>query len=154
MPTTIELIDTWIYRTQCLRFNNFSVIYFVSHIFSKCPAEYLKITTDEDEKLWYPTFVDMVGIDKANFSPFDIILEYILDGKLKPFTDLTYFCNNIKKGRRKVQMEKREGPIVDAIVFLLAPKSEQNPTVLMENINIVLKRSAKGKNLVLLKIDG
>lgn len=154
MPTTIELISTWIYRTQCLRFNNFSVIYFVSHIFSKCPAEYLKITTDEDEKLWYPTFVDMVGMDKANFSPFDIILEYILDGKLKPFTDLTDFCNNIKKGRKIVQMEKREGPIVDAIVFLLAPKSEQNPTVLMENINIVLKRSAKGKNLVLLKIDG
>eukprot|EP00105_Crassostrea_gigas_P018827 XP_011437049.1 PREDICTED: uncharacterized protein LOC105335071 [Crassostrea gigas] len=109
----------------------------------KCPAEYLKITTDEDEKLWYPTFVDMVGMDKANFAPFDIILEYILDGKLKPFTDLTDFCNNIKKGRKMVQMEKREGPIVDAIVFLLAPKSEQNPTVLMENINIVLKRSAK-----------
>lgn len=98
MPTTIELIDTWIYKTQCLRFNNFSVIYFVSHIFSKCPAEYLKITTDEDEKLWYPTFLDMVGMDKANFAPFDIILEYILDGKLKPFTDLTDFCNNIKKG--------------------------------------------------------
>lgn len=154
MPTTIELIDTWIYKTQCLRFNTFSVIYFVSHIFSKYPAEYLKITTDEDEKLWYPTFVDMVGMDKANFAPFDIILEYILDGKLKPFTDLTDFCNNIKKGRKMVQMEKREGPIVDAIVFLLAPKSEQNPTVLMENINIVLKRSAKGKNLVLLKIDG
>lgn len=146
MPTKIESIDTWAYNIQSLKFNNFSVVYFVSYILSKCPAEYFKITTDEDEKLWYPTFVDMVGMDKANFSPFDIILEYILDGKLKPFTDLTDFCNNIKEGLKMVQMEKREGPIVDAIVFLLAPKSGQNQTVLMENIRIVLKRSAKGKN--------
>lgn len=83
-------------------------------------------------------------MDKANLSQFDIILEYILDGKLKPFTDLKHFCTNIKEGQQMVQMETREGPIVDTIVFLLAPKSGQNPTNLMENVKNVLKRSAKG----------
>lgn len=144
MPTKVECIDRWAYKLQSLRINIFSFIYFVSYILRKRPAEYFNITTDEDEKLWYPTFMDMVGMDKANLSQFNIILEYILDGKLKPFTDLTDFCTNIKEGRKIVEMETREGPIVDAIVFLLAPKSGQIPTNLMENVKNVLKRSAKG----------
>lgn len=65
----------------------------------------------------------MVGMDKVNFFLFDIILEYILDGKLKLFIDLIDFCNNIKEGCKMVQMEKREGFIVDVIVFFLVLKS-------------------------------
>lgn len=83
-------------------------------------------------------------MDKANLYQFDVILEYILDGKLKPFTDLTDFCTNIIEGRKMVHMETREGPIVDVIVFLFAPKSGQYPTNLMEKVKSVLKRSAKG----------
>lgn len=126
-----------------------------NYLHVKRPVEYFNITTDEDEKLWYPTFMDMVGMDKANLSQFNIILEYILDGKLKPFTDLTDFCTNIKEGRKIVEMETREGPIVDAIVFLLAPKSGQIPTNLMENVKNVLKRSAKEIPIfvVMTKID-
>lgn len=44
----------------------------------------------------------MVGMDKVNFFLFDIILEYILDGKFKLFIDLIDFCNNIKEGCKMV----------------------------------------------------
>lgn len=107
------------------------------------PEDYFEITTREDEKLWYPTFLDMVGMDEANLSQFDIILEYVLEGKLKPFTDLTDFCKNIRDGREMERIETREGPIVDVIVFLLAPKRGQDPTNLMKNVKDVLNRSAK-----------
>lgn len=119
------------------------------------PEDYFDISTREDDKLWYPTFVDMVGMDKANLYQFDVILEYILDGKLKPFTDLTDFCTNIIEGRKMVHMETREGPIVDVIVFLFAPKSGQYPTNLMEKVKSVLKRSAKEIPIfvVMTKID-
>lgn len=89
----------------------------------------------------------MVGMDKANLSQFGIILEYILEGRLKPFTDITDFCNNIKAGHTLMETNTREGPIVDVILFLWAPKIGKDPTDLVKTVKDVLRNSAKGKNL-------
>lgn len=98
-------------------------------------------------KLWYPTFLDMVGMDKSNLFQFGIILEYILDGRLEPFTDLTDFCNNIKAGHTLIETNTREGPIVDVILFLWAPKIGKDPSDIIKTLKDVLRKSAKGKNL-------
>lgn len=111
----------------------------------KSPEDYF--TEEEDMKLWYPTFLDMVGMDKSNLSQFGIILEYILDGRLEPFTDLTDFCNNIKAGHTLIETNTREGPIVDVILFLWAPKIGKDPSDIIKTLKDVLRKSAKGKNL-------
>lgn len=107
----------------------------------KSPEDYF--LEEEDMKLWYPTFLDMVGMDKANLYQFGIILEYILEGRLKPFTDITDFCNNIKAGHTLIETNTREGPIVDVILFLWAPKIGKDPTDLVKTVKDVLRNSAK-----------
>lgn len=86
-------------------------------------------------------------MDKANLSQFGIILEYILDGRLEPFTDLTDFCNNIEAGHTLIETNTREGPIVDVILFLWAPKIGKDPSDIIKTLKDVLRKSAKGKNL-------
>lgn len=70
-----------------------------------------------------------------------------MDGRFEFFIDFIDFCNNIKVGYILIEINIREGFIVDVILFFWVLKIGKDFSDIIKILKDVFRKFVKGKNL-------